>query len=108
MPKNRPRPIIVYVTTPRISEARRIAKALLKKNLIACANILPSPSLYRWKGQIVSAKESILLMKTTAEKFREIEKNVEKMHTYECPCVLQISIDRGNAAYLTWIRETVH
>ena len=109
MPKNRLQHILVYVTTSSQKEAGRISESLLSKKLIACANILPaSMSLYRWKGKVKQAKESILLMKTTSEKFKEIEKYVSSIHSYECPCILQVQIHRGNSRFLRWIEETIH
>ena len=102
----RPRSVIVYCTLPSESAARKIAKSLLGKHLIACANILGSgPSLYRWKGKITETDEIVVLMKTTEAKYIRVEKAILSLHPYECPCIVGISIDHGNAEYLQWIEK---
>lgn len=100
----RPRCIIVYCTVPSAAIGKKIAKILLDKRLIACANILgPSRSLYRWKGKIAEARELILLVKTTESKYVNTEKTILSLHPYECPCVVKLRIDGGHEKYLDWI-----
>jgi periplasmic divalent cation tolerance protein len=55
---------IGYVTARDRGEAEKIAKCLLKKRLIACANIIPEVrSLYRWKGRLNDGKETLIMIK---------------------------------------------
>lgn len=101
-------PILIEVMTGTKAEAKRIAKILLRERLIACANIVERcSSLYWWKGRIEQAQESILLMKTTAEHWKTIERRVRELHSYERPCVLKIAIEDGSEEYLEWIGEKV-
>ena len=39
--------IFIYITNPNKDEAKKIAKHLLNKKLIACGNIYPINSIYR-------------------------------------------------------------
>ena len=94
--------IIVYVTCKNKDEAKKIAKHLLDKKLIACANILDSDSLYNWKDKLRDEKESILLMKTKKEKFDEINKEISNMHSYDTPCILKIDVE-ANSKYKDWV-----
>jgi len=96
--------VFLYSPTPSKSSAESIARALLKKNLIACANILKSStSLYRWKGKDVKPKEWILLCKTTKAKATRAARTIEALHLYECPCVLQIA-SQANAQFEEWVK----
>ena len=95
--------ILLYVTASSLKEARKISNALLDKKLIACANILKSDSIYRWKGKKVDEKEFIIHAKTTEKQFSEAEKLIKKIHSYEIPCIIKIPI-KGNSVYLKWVR----
>jgi periplasmic divalent cation tolerance protein len=90
-----------------MKEAESITRELLSKHLIACANIIESRSIYKWKGKMKNSKECILLMKSMQKAYKEIEKKVKEMHSYECPCVLQITVSRSVGEYYQWIRNSV-
>lgn len=94
--------ILVYITNPTRAEARKIAKFLLQKKLIACANIFPIESLYQWKNKIAQEKEFVLLAKTTADQLKNIKKEVEKIHSYSIPCAIEIPA-RANKKYFDWL-----
>jgi periplasmic divalent cation tolerance protein len=46
------KPVFIYITNPSKKEAKRLAKHLIEKRLIACANIFPIESLYWWKNKL--------------------------------------------------------
>lgn len=94
----------IYITT-KPKEAKKIAKELVKKKLAACVNILPIRSVYRWKGKIVEDKEAALIVKTKASLFKEIEKEVRKLCSYEVPCILMNRIEKGHKPYLDWLEK---
>jgi len=97
----------IYITCKNPKEAEKVAKALLSKKLIGCANILPSVSLYYWKKKLRKKKESILICKTFGEKFSEIERVVKKLHSYEIPLIASLKIEDINSSYLEWLEEQV-
>ena len=94
--------IFVYITNPTKEEAKKIAKYLLEKKLIACANIFPIDSLYLWKGKIADENEFVLIAKTTEDKFEKVKNEVEKMHSYSIPCVIKIPVS-SNKKYFDWL-----
>lgn len=97
----------VYITNPNREEALRLAKALLKEKLIACANVYDGvTSVYEWEGEAKEDSETVLIAKTRAELFEELWNRVEKLHPYDCPCVVGLDISDANPAYLEWIRST--
>lgn len=86
--------ILIYATCKNKQEAKTIARHLLEKKLIACANIFPIESLYLWKGKLEEAKENVLLLKTKNNNFKKIKKEIKKIHSYEIPVIIKI---RGKA-----------
>ncbi len=96
--------IIVLITAGSEKEARKIARLLVKEKKAACVNILPGvDSLFRWKGKIDSARESLLLVKTRASLFPEIISLVKQIHSYEVPEIIALPIVGGSEDYLRWL-----
>src|SRR5579863_2251761 len=101
--------IVVLVTCASAVEARRIARAVVEGRLAACANILPGAvtSIYRWKGKVESARERLLLIKTSRERLAKLQAAVKNLHSYEVAEFIALPIAEGSRAYLSWIEESV-
>ena len=96
--------MIVLITTGSEEEASKIARLLVKEKKAACVNIVPEvDSLFRWKGKIDSARESLLLVKTTASLLSEIVSLVKETHSYQVPEIIGLPIIGGNEDYLKWL-----
>ena len=100
---------VVLVTCGSIKEGRRIARGVVGKRLAACVNIGTArvESVYWWKGKVETAKEFLLVMKTTAPRLRELEKEVKRLHSYDVPEFVVLEINAGSAEYLRWVEESV-
>jgi uncharacterized protein involved in tolerance to divalent cations len=99
--------LIVFVTTPANDSAERIADALVEERLAACVNILPAVrSVYRWQGELTRDNESLMIIKTTVERYSELESRVKELHSYDTPEVVAFRIERGSTAYLKWLKES--
>ena len=97
---------IVYITTSGDLESKKIAKKLLEEKIAACINIIPTiESIYLWKGKIEQDSESIMLVKTKSEMVEEVIKRVEELHSYEIPCVLEITVNKGSKNYIEWMKS---
>lgn len=97
---------LVLTTCPDMEAAERLAQALVKERLAACVNILPiSKSIYMWKGQMESATEHLLIVKSMAHVFNAIQKCILELHPYELPEVIAVPIADGLPDYLAWIRN---
>lgn len=95
---------LLYITVPKVEEARRIGQALVQERLAACANIVPSlESIYWWQGEVVQDREVLLVAKTRAELVEAVIARVKALHSYTCPCVVALPILAGNPAYLDWL-----
>ncbi len=100
--------IFVYITCPKKAVAEKIAKEAVQRKLAACANILPNmQSVYRWQGRVVLDKEIVLILKTRNSLFKGLESLVKRMHPYECPCIVALSVTKGSREYLGWLEAQV-
>lgn len=97
---------LVLTTCSDVATAERIAQALVSERLAACVNILPiAKSIYLWKGQVESAAEHLLIIKSLMRGYHEIEKRILELHPYELPEVIAVPVTGGFADYLAWIRD---
>lgn len=98
--------ILIYITNPSKKEAKKIAKYLIAKKLIACANIFPINSIYQWKGRIVDETEFVLIAKTADSNFEKVKNEVEKIHSYAIPCIVKIHVS-SNKKYFDWLKSEI-
>jgi periplasmic divalent cation tolerance protein len=97
---------VVLVTCGSIAEARKLGRAVVEKRLAACANIVAGvESIYRWKEKVERAREVLVMMKTSATRLRELEREVKRIHSYDVPEFIVLSIAAGSKEYLKWIGE---
>ncbi len=97
-----------YITCPKKKEAQKIATFLVKKKLVACANIINNvESVFSWKNKVVKAKEILVIGKTMNKNVQKIIKSVKHLHSYEVPCVIFFDIKNGNTDFLKWIIKSV-
>ena len=99
---------VIFITVPDEPTASKVAQDLVSSQAAACVNIIPGiQSVYRWEGRIESAGELLLMVKTTAERYPEVEMRVKALHPYKVPEIIACTVDRGLDEYCTWIkRET--
>jgi len=92
------RELVVFVTTTNSEEAASIADALVSERLAACVNIIGAiESVYRWEGKIARDREALMIIKTTDERYPELELRIKELHSYSTPEVLALKIERGSA-----------
>ncbi|MCQ8180632.1 divalent-cation tolerance protein CutA [Methylomonas sp. SURF-1] len=95
---------LIVCTCPDANCAENLATALITEKLAACVNILPGiRSVYEWQGQIETAQEHLLLIKSRQDRYPAIESAVKKLHPYEVPEIIALDIERGSQDYLQWI-----
>lgn len=99
---------IVLTTAGSQQEAQKIAEALVAQRLAACVNIISGiHSVYRWQGKVEQADEWLLLIKTTESASAPVRDAITKLHSYEVPECIVLSIEDGTPAYLDWIGDSV-
>lgn len=101
--------LVILVTTRDQKEAVRIGEGMVNAKLAACANIIPRiQSIYRWKGQVIKGRETLLMLKSTKPRYRALEKAIKAMHSYETPEIIALSIKEGLDQYMGWVRSETH
>jgi periplasmic divalent cation tolerance protein len=102
-------PIVVFLTASSGEEATRLADLLIGAHLAACVQILPEmESVYRWQGKIERQSEILLIAKTTAAKFAELEREVRALCSYETPEIVAIPLIAGSTPYLEWLANSLN
>ena len=100
--------IIVQTHTNKKQIYENISKSLVEKKMAACVNIYPAVlSIYRYNSEVVEDNEYLIHVKTTADKFDEIRKIIERLHNYETPEIISLEISEGNEKYLKWIQDEI-
>jgi periplasmic divalent cation tolerance protein len=91
-------------TLPERADAEALARELLAARLAACIQIGAAvESLYHWKGEIETATEFPMAIKTRAELYPRIEAAIRARHPYELPEIVAVPITDGLPAYVDWI-----
>lgn len=99
-----PEALVVFVTCPNRRHAQRLANTLIQQRLAACINILPVvQSLFWWQGRVDRARETLLIIKTSARRFEALRRSVCALHPYDVPEVIAIPIRKAHGPYLRWI-----
>lgn len=100
--------ILILTTTSTTEEAESFANGLVESRLAACVQILPKmASVYRWEGKVTRDEEYLLMIKTSDERFAEVESYLLENHPYETPEIVALSAEHVSAGYLAWLTESV-
>jgi periplasmic divalent cation tolerance protein len=95
---------VVLTTADSPELAERLARELVERRLAACVNVVgPVLSIYRWKGEIVSDEERLLLIKTRSDRLDGVRRAIRELHTYDVPELLALPVEDGDRPYLDWL-----
>jgi periplasmic divalent cation tolerance protein len=98
--------IVIQTTTGTRHDAQEIAAALVDQRLAACVQVSgPIESTYHWDGQQQTSEEWLVVIKTLAARFADVERAILAMHPYEQPEILALPVAEVNANYAKWLRE---
>jgi periplasmic divalent cation tolerance protein len=96
--------LLVISNLPDRASADKLARVLVDERLAACVNVLsPCRSVYRWKDKVEDAEEFPVLIKTTRDRYSELESAIRKNHPYELPEIIALHLAGGLPAYLDWV-----
>jgi periplasmic divalent cation tolerance protein len=100
--------LLVLTTCGNAADAGNLAALLVEQRLAACVNAVENVhSTYRWHGHVQQDQETLLVIKTTVERYAEVESAIKAHSKYELPEVVAIPVAGGSKPYLDWIRESV-
>ena len=95
----------VYITAVSLEEAKNISRKLVEQNLVACVNLLENmTSIYKWEDKFEEDQEVVMIAKTRRTLMPKLIETVNGLHSYDCPCILELPIQGGNPEFLSWIK----
>ncbi len=99
--------LLALSTFPDAETARKISNQLVAEKFAACANILPGvESVYRWKGKIETANETLVFFKLSEDRQAEFQQRLRSLHPYEVPEIICFNIDSGFPEYCNWVTQS--
>lgn len=97
---------MVLSTAPDETIADRLARALVEEGLAACVTRQSGwRSVYRWEGEVATADEVQLIIKTSRDRLPALNARLEELHPYDVPEVIALEAVGGSEAYLRWMTE---
>jgi periplasmic divalent cation tolerance protein len=94
--------VVIFCTIP-VNESEAMARALIESRLVACVNVVPVHSYYRWNGEFCSEPEHLIIAKTRESMKTEVIGTIKKLHSYEVPEIIAVPVITGYAPYLAWV-----
>ena len=99
--------LVVLCTFPAGDAAANAAARLVEERLAACVNIVSGvQSVFRWKGAVSREEEVLAVIKTTTDRFATLKVRLIELHSYDCPEVIALEVERGHMPYLDWVRDS--
>ncbi len=96
---------VLLTTLGDRAQAEHLAREIVREGLAACVTLVPgATSIYRWKDQVVTESEIVLLMKTPRDRVAPLKERLSKRHPYELPEILVIEVGEGSPEYMAWLR----
>ena len=99
--------IAIMTTTDSRDEARSIAATLVERKLAACAQVSSIQSFYTWQGDVRNDDEFRVLVKTTAERYADVEAAILELHSSELPAIVAFGIGQSYGPYAEWVADNV-
>ena len=98
---------VAFITVPA-EHAEAVSSALIETRSAACVNVISGlTSVYRWKGEVCRDPESLMVVKTTADKRQAVADVLTAHHPYEEPELIFLPIQSGSKSYLSWLTSMV-
>lgn len=95
--------LVVMVTVPPAGAAE-LARGLVEHHLAGCVNIVPGlQTVYRWGSEVAEEPETLLLIKTSGERYPELERYIKEHHPYEIPEIVALPVDRASPDFVRWL-----
>jgi periplasmic divalent cation tolerance protein len=93
---------VIFSTVP-VTKSREIARVLLDQHIVACVNMTPVRSWYRWKGEFCDDEEHLLILKTRKDMADAVIVELKTLHPYEVPEIIVLPVTAGYPPYLAWV-----
>lgn len=97
--------LVVFTTLPNADSARAMARMLVERHLVACAQVEGIESFYRWEGVVQHEPEHRLMLKTTANRYPAVEAAIREQHPYELPAIYAVPVTQAFQPYANWVAD---
>lgn len=98
---------IIYTTLNNIEEAKNISKILLEKRFANCTNFFPITCMYNYENEITEEPEVVLIIKTSNNKYSEIESVIKSSIDYD-NFIGELDIANVNSNFTEWLSNIVN
>jgi periplasmic divalent cation tolerance protein len=98
---------IVISTFPSKRAASDVGTMVVRDRLAACMTTVSARSIYWWKGEVESTDEVMALFKTTPQKVKALVREIERLHPYDVPEIIELEASHANRGYLKWLGESL-
>ncbi|GAA3109849.1 divalent-cation tolerance protein CutA [Streptosporangium carneum] len=97
----------VSTTADSHETAMNLLRSAVRAKLAASGQVFgPASSVFWHEGELGEGEEWQIFLKTTTERYPELEAHLIAEHTWSKPEVTFTTIDGGSAPYLEWLRKT--
>ena len=98
--------LVALTTAPTAEAGHSLVRALVERRLVACGTVVPgATSIYRWRGAVEEQAEALVVLKTTSERWADLEAAFPSLHPYEVPELVVLPVVAGHGPYLDWVSE---
>jgi len=96
--------LTVTTTAGTADSAAALARSAVAARLAACAQVDgPVTSTYWWNGELETATEWRITLKTTAGRYPGLQARLKAEHPYETPEIIATPVTAGSPEYLAWV-----
>lgn len=101
--------LLVVTTISNNVAAKKLAHQIISNRLAACCNIIPDiSSIYTWNNELYAENEHLIVIKTTKNRYLELEAFIQEQHPYEVPEIISFSAQDCSKKYLSWVlKQTI-
>jgi len=97
---------LVFVACEMYDNAIQIARILVTEKLAACCSVTNNTtSVFGWHGAIHERRETIIMIKTSADQLNQMESRIKELHTDEVPEIISITLESCSHSYLEWMKQ---
>jgi periplasmic divalent cation tolerance protein len=98
----------VSTATPTADDAATLARSAVERRLAASAQIVGPIQAVAWHaGAVHAGDEWIVLLKTTADRYPQLEAHLADAHPWDNPEISATPILRGSEGCLSWLERSV-
>jgi len=95
--------IAVFTTVDRAETAQLMARTLVERRLVACAQISAVESTYMWDGQLQQESEYRLMLKTIPARYAQVADAIRALHPYDLPAIHALATEHADPRYALWV-----